>query len=130
MAANQSRLGVEKFTDGDHVGMTVAGGGGAGDAVQVTGDREVTVVGTADADVHGVLSKDADAGEEVMVNLHGAYYTSVAAGTTAGTYLTASATAGELRGINTGGATGETAQLKQLLTLTDEVNGESVVLLQ
>lgn len=119
--------GVERFTDGDHVGMDVAGGGNAGDAVQVTGEREVTVVATQDADVDGVLGNDAAAGERVRVDLGGITEFSVADGTSAGVNLTASATAGQMRELNTSGQTGESAQTKTYKTITAEANGTAMV---
>lgn len=125
------RLGTELFTDADYAGFDVAGGGSRGDAVQITGDREVTVTATADADVDGILGDDADAGERQMVYLHGAPFANVATGTAAGVYLTASATAGQLRGINTGGATGETMQNKGFKTATaEDGENQAVVLIQ
>jgi len=124
------RGGLERYTDGDHLGCSVSGGGNAGDAVQVTGAKEVTPTSTADADVHGVLGHDADAGEKVRVDFHGATYVNVVDGTSAGVYLTASSTEGVMREINTGGASGETAQNKSFLSLEAEQDGVALVLIQ
>lgn len=123
------RLGTELFTDGDYIGFDVNGGGQRGDAVQITGDREVTVTSTADADVDGILNEDADDGERVMVYLQGTPFANVVAGVTGGTYLTASgSTPGQLRPLNTDGATGESMQNKGLKTATDEADGQAAVL--
>ena len=123
-------LGSEQYTDADRIGMTVNVVGNQGDAVAVTGDLTVSPVATAGGNVHGVLREDADDGDKAGVHLHGAFWCNVAAGTTAGSYLTGSATAGQLRGINTGGATGESEQTKTLLALTSEADGQALVLFQ
>ena len=123
--------GQELLTDGDHVPMTCVSAGTAGDAVVVTGNREVDLVNTSNGRVDGQLANDVEAGEEVAVNMHGAYYQKVTSTVTADSFLTGSTTAGSLREINTGGATGEDPQARILLTLEDSMtmdNGQEIVL--
>lgn len=115
-----------RYTDGARVGMTVNGGGNEGDAVKVTGDLTVSTVTTAGDDHDGVLTADADDGEKVVIALSGVIEATVATGTGSGSYLTPDGTGG-FRGINTGGATGETAGPTRTLALTSESDGKAYV---
>ena len=94
------------------------------DAVKLTGEMQVEPTDTVAEDVYGVAVKGGDAGDDVGVAVHGAKPANVTnpdGAVAAGDVLTASGTAGTLRPINPGGATGESAQADGVFkALTDE----------